>query len=336
MAPLTEKFRGIGKGIRRYTRIRTNDFVPLLVFWPLWVIGLSFANFFAEESLFKDGMLLGSVGSAGYLFTLVAFVILGDKNKPAGISVRITTALAMGAAVIFTTHALGIRMDFSPEIGEPSLSSTHSDGSLVTRLFPLVGLVIAVLLVIVTLIANRVEHARDAAEKAQEATQKIQSEIDAKAELLTLTSHLLGRMQAAAHTSSDLSKEIEDAEDQDQNVTHALGLGISGLDQMARFFSSLHQWILEPNLISTKGVLDQKGILILILRNLSKPDTAENDIHALRQRLRIEHWQPATRLLENLQRSINTPFFASNLSSSDDLKTVSETLREVNGKLNPL
>ncbi|VFN07536.1 MAG: hypothetical protein BECKG1743E_GA0114224_112332 [Candidatus Kentron sp. G] len=147
-----------------------------------------------------------AVASAGYLFTLAVFAVLGDNNRPADSSLRIATALAMGAAVVFTVYALHSG-DLDPsggageggEGGGPN-GGTDDGNSLISRLFPLFGVVLAVLLVIITLIANRVEHARDAAERA-----KTEAEIAGAKTMLI--GQLLERMQMAKYESIDLKGE---------------------------------------------------------------------------------------------------------------------------------
>jgi len=238
----------------------------------------------------------------------------------------------MGAAVIFMAYAFGNRSGITLDLVETTTSSIPTGSSSITsRLFPLISIVLVVLLGIVALIANRVEHARDAAERAKTEAK----DVSAKGEILVLTSRLLERMQAATHGASDLLEQAYETGGKNQTIVRTLNLGASGLSGMARFFSSLHQWMLEPHLISTDDLVNRAAALKPILRELNQIDTIGINIRNRRQRLRMDHWQPAARLLENLLKSIHTPHFSNNISPSE-LQTAFEVLREVYEELNRL
>nr|VFK38446.1 MAG: hypothetical protein BECKTC1821E_GA0114239_100285 [Candidatus Kentron sp. TC] len=349
MARLIARFEGLWAYLPAQVRSGVTNFTPLLIFWLLWMGSWCFADYLLIEiDLFGYGLFLGSVGSAGYLFTLVAFTLLGDNNRITDASTHIITALAMGAAAIFTAHALGLQPSgvFDPSSGGNPIN-TGSDVkapnesiSLISYLIPLFGLVLAVLLVMITLLANRVEQARDTAEKvravAQDAVEQARDaagEASAKGEVLMVIIQLTERIQIAQYASEELRKNANDRSNRD--IAPILKTNADILTHMISFFSSLRQWILEPLLVSTDDPSNKAKTFKLMLKTQDNPNnTVKLSVEGYKS-LHTDHWQPAVRLLEKLLQSIHTPYFSANIPSSE-VKRVSQGLREVREELKSL
>nr|VFJ43915.1 MAG: hypothetical protein BECKFM1743A_GA0114220_100124 [Candidatus Kentron sp. FM]VFJ44243.1 MAG: hypothetical protein BECKFM1743C_GA0114222_100097 [Candidatus Kentron sp. FM]VFK06158.1 MAG: hypothetical protein BECKFM1743B_GA0114221_1001113 [Candidatus Kentron sp. FM] len=289
------------------------------------------------------------MGSAGYLFTLVLFVLLGDSNRPADPSLRIGTALAMGLAVAFMAYALGERTAISgaTDTAIPAITTGAIDNGDPLGSIRLLATVLGVALGVVTLIAHRnVEYARDAAEKAKAETEKARAEVQVvgtEARLLEQTNRLLERIQAVRYASEDLRREASEREKQDRSLANILKGSASGLDGMARFFLSLHQWVLEPRLTPPDDLVEKAGLIEPILQKLGRlTDSTALGAGARerKQRLRIDYWQPASRLLESLLETIQSPHFLKQLpdsgSENSGLQEVSRVLRKVRAELDRL
>ena len=273
------------------------------------------------------------------------FAILGNNSRTdSESSPRIVTALTVGAAVIFTVHALGIEPHsaFGSSSGIP-IDDSETDSLITSRLFPLMSMVLIVLLAVVALIANRVEHARDAAEKAKTEAEKVSD----KGEVLALVSRLLERMQTAKYESENLRNRAEKlwneakrtSNEENQNTADILRRSAMVLEQMADFFSSLHQWILDPHLISTNNLPERiiifENTYELLLEKLSDRNNMTEAVLNHRGALRVHHCEPAVYLLGRLLQSIRAPHFSANFSPQE-LDKISNILRDVRKKLGEL
>ena len=349
MARLIARFEGLWAYLPAQVRSGVTNFTPLLIFWLLWMGSWCLADYLLIKiDLFGYGLFLGSVGSAGYLFTLVAFTLLGDNNRITDASTHIITALAMGAAAIFTAHALGLQPSgvFDPSSGGNPINTgsdvkaPNESTSLISYLIPLFGLVLAVLLVMITLLANRVEQARDTAEKvkavAQDAVEQARDaagKASVEGEVLMVIVQLTERIQIAQYASEELRKNANDRSNRD--IAPILKTNADILRHMISFFSSLRQWILEPFLVSTDDLSNTAKTFKLMLKTQGNPNnTVKLSIEGYKS-LHTDHWQPAVRLLEKLLQSIHTPYFSANIPSSE-VKRVSQGLREVREELKSL
>nr|VFK38794.1 MAG: hypothetical protein BECKTC1821D_GA0114238_100584 [Candidatus Kentron sp. TC] len=367
MARLIARFEGLWAYLPAQVRSGVTNFTPLLIFWLLWMGSWCLADYLLIKiDLFGYGLFLGSVGSAGYLFTLVAFTLLGDNNRITDASTHIITALAMGAAAIFTAHALGLQPSgvFDPSSGGNPINTgsdvkaPNESTSLISYLIPLFGLVLAVLLVMITLLANRVEQARDTAEKvkavaqdaveqARDTAEKVKAvaqdaveqardaagKASVEGEVLMVIVQLTERIQIAQYASEELRKNANDRSNRD--IAPILKTNADILRHMISFFSSLRQWILEPFLVSTDDLSNTAKTFKLMLKTQGNPNnTVKLSIEGYKS-LHTDHWQPAVRLLEKLLQSIHTPYFSANIPSSE-VKRVSQGLREVREELKSL
>lgn len=152
--------------------------------------------------------------------------------------------------------------------------------------------ILGVVLAAVALIAQK--SAVDAKAEAEKARKDILEALDIK--ILALSSRLLAYAQAAKSEAQELSSESYDIGNQDQYLARFLSRRSTSLGRLAKFFMLLHHWILDPRLVPTA---DLAGYVAILALDLPVLETNQNTFDR-EQRLRIEYWQPAGQLIENL------------------------------------
>lgn len=328
MVPLLANWFRSGQTWIVNVMVRLANWFPLLLLALLWVLVVWYhCNF----CLFPISWPLCALGSAAYLFTLTGFVFFGDRDRSVDVSTRIATALAVGAATMFTIYA----WDKWPEGANPTGAvSTSADAAKPDGNHPLDSInvfaaILGVVLAAVALIAQK--SAADAKAEAEHARKDILEAFDIR--IMALSSRLLAHAQGAkleAETLLDEANGIVAGDPRDQSIAYFLRLGTASLGRLAKFFMLLHHWILDPRLTLAADLAGCAEILVLDLRALDRTAKAtRQSISDYEQRLRIEYWQPAGRLIENL-----LTFGSPSSAISTEAEKVMLKLQEVRTMLN--
>lgn len=318
--------------------------LPLLVLTLFWALlgGWCHLDLYHCIKIAKPWPLL-ALGSSGYLVTVVGFVIFGSRNRPADISSRIAVALAVGAALVFVSYTWntwpdtyatpgGLSKGATASLANPDLiqvaNTTKAEGNDPLSPVNALAAVLALVLAVVTLIAQK--SAVDARVEAERAREDILQALDIRA--LALSSRLLERAQSAKTRADLLVEEANEISNQDEDMAYFLRLGANSLTRLARFFSDLHRWMLEPRLSPAKDLV---GIATTLILDLHVFDIAKKaygpGVPILKQSLRTEYWQPAVHLIESLLDG-GLPSAATSL----EVEKVTGKLHEVRAMLNQL
>lgn len=299
--------------------------LPLLVLPFLWAIaGLWYHwNLFHGSALAKP-WLLWAVGSAGYLLCLAGFGLFGDRQRPANLQTRITTALALGAALCFATYAWS---EYSTAKGGAGPTGTAAD-----PLSPVnaIAAVLAVVLAAVTLIAQK--SASDARTEAEKARNDILDAMNIR--LLASASRLLERAQAARSEAEEVLQQANETAELDPATGAYLNLAAACLGRVSKFLLAAHSQILDAGALDSEDLVGKASLLRLELRALAKATTsAGSSILDTERRLRSEFWRPSGLLILAMSASFSDLPRHASVAESDKMLAA---LRDVGKMLNEI
>ncbi len=246
-------------------------------------------------------------GSAGYLLTIAALSIWGDKHHPSVALTRIGIGLAVGIAVALIAYGMG---KYGGAWREPAAALAAGAGDPLSPVNAMAA-VLAVVLAVVTLIATK--SASDAKAEAEKARSDMWS-INSRAEKLVLAVEFLSHAQAAQLGAPDLYQDADDLAKSDPSLARYLSLSASALTRWARLCGTLHDWMLEPSTHSPDAMLPKVNTVLIELALLGP---AVGQVQAMAGRdqelqLRTEYWQPAAQVIDDLLRASEVPTATAN------------------------
>jgi hypothetical protein len=271
---------------------------PLLFLALLWSLALAWDYF---DPIQSGGMsklwILLAAGSIGYLAGLLSFIWWGDQSKARSVSGRIAAGIALGGILSLSVYLWQGWSAVSPSSASNSSASTDPFNPINA-----VAAVLAVVLAVMTLIATK--SAADAHAEAKQARADVLEALNIR--LLAHASRLLERSQAAKVEAEVLLSKANDLGAQDEQVTRLYNLCAYALYRLGNVFTSLHAWVLDPALTPAQDLCGKAEIPRL---DIAAFERAAQDVgHGLReeeQHFRIEHWQPAARLFEDVLLSVH-------------------------------
>ncbi len=245
-------------------------------------------------------------GCAGYLLTIAALSIWGDKHRPSTALTRIGIGLAVGIAVALIAYGMG---KYGGAWRGPAAALATGAGDPLSPVNAIAA-TLAVVLAVVTLIATK--SAADARNEAERARVDILAAINVR--LLAGSVKLISHAQQARSGAPDLYQEADDLAISDPSLARYLSLSASALTRWARLCGNLHDWIMDPS-IHSPGEIEARVNSVLIELELLGPAVGQVQAMAGRDQelqLRTDYWQPAAQVIDDLLRASDVPSATAN------------------------
>lgn len=283
----------------------------LLFLALLWSLAFAWDYFHPLQSGGMSKLWIFLVaGSIGYLVSLMSFIWWGDQSRAPSGSPRIAAGITLGGIFVLSFY---LWQEWSAV--SPTAASGSGAGSDPFSPINVVAAVLAVVLAVMTLIATK--SAADAHAEAKQARADVLGALDIR--LLAHANRLLERSQAAKVEADVLLSKANDSGGQNEQLTRFYNLCASVLFRLGNVFTGLHTWVLAPALTPAQDLCGKAAILRL---DIAAFERAAQDIgHGLReeeQHLRIEHWQPAARLIKDMLLSVHA-----RIDHTSDVETMS-------------
>jgi hypothetical protein len=245
-----------------------------------------------------------AAGSIGYLGTQLQFV-RSDRVRIVSASHQIISAIAV-AGICGLGYFLMVgwfQEAPSPVTGAAATTARLSEGGH-DQLSPLNALaaVLGVVLALVALVASK--SATDAKAEARRARADILEALNIQ--LLAHASRFLERSQAAKAEADDLLAKANESMGAGEQIGRLYNLAAYTSTRLSKMLATLHGWVLDPELTPLDDLRGKAKMLALDVRTLDEAlRDAPRGFREEAQRLRLEHWQPASRILEEALISIH-------------------------------